>query len=181
MSRGFTFLELLITISVLSILLAVAAPSFSSVSETVKMKRLASEIHSFLITSRSEAVFRNQELFLHFRVGGASGPLESSTGDWKLILTSSTPYVVSDELLHIDGSSYEGIKVIFNFQAKKIVAIDAVRGRLSNGNVEFAPDDELSKKIFVKASETTGRVRVCSVDPNSNERNSIGYFGYEIC
>lgn len=47
MTRGFTLLELLITVSVLSILIATAAPSFSSVTQTVKMQRLAGELNGF--------------------------------------------------------------------------------------------------------------------------------------
>ncbi|MCZ8488040.1 prepilin-type N-terminal cleavage/methylation domain-containing protein [Vibrio lentus] len=40
MTRGFTLLELLLTVLVLSILIATAALSFSSVTQTVKMQRL---------------------------------------------------------------------------------------------------------------------------------------------
>ncbi|MFA0231863.1 Tfp pilus assembly protein FimT/FimU, partial [Vibrio sp. 10N.261.45.A7] len=66
MTRGFTLLELLVTVSVLSILIATAAPSFSSVTETVKMQRLAGELNGFLIQAKSESVKRNQDLWVHF-------------------------------------------------------------------------------------------------------------------
>ncbi len=43
MTRGFTLLELLITVTVLAVILAWATPSFTHVSQTVQMQRLASE------------------------------------------------------------------------------------------------------------------------------------------
>ena len=83
MTRGFTLLELLITVSVLSILIATAAPSFSSVTQTVKMQRLASELNGFLIQAKSESVKRNQDLWVHFSMEKNE---VQSTGDWTIWL-----------------------------------------------------------------------------------------------
>ncbi|WP_172380641.1 GspH/FimT family pseudopilin [Vibrio sp. Vb339] len=181
MTRGFTLLELLITVVVLSVLLAAAAPSFSSLLASSKLQRLAPEVHSFLITARSEAVTRNQELYVLFLVSGALGGTESSDGDWDMVLSSSTSYVSDNVLMHLDGSAYRGIKVDFNFSNSTSIAIDNVRGRFRDGNVSLASTNALSDVLSIIASKTTGRIRICSSDPNSDGRNSIGHYGYEIC
>ncbi|WP_180799803.1 pilus assembly FimT family protein, partial [Vibrio parahaemolyticus] len=49
MHRGFTLLELLITVAFLVVLLLFGAPSFSKVSQKTKMANLANELHGFLI------------------------------------------------------------------------------------------------------------------------------------
>ncbi|CDT81229.1 putative Type IV fimbrial biogenesis protein FimT [Vibrio coralliirubri] len=181
MTRGFTLLELLVTVSVLSILIAAAAPSFSSLLASSKLQRLAPEVHSFLITARSEAVTRNQELYVLFLVSGALGGTESSDGDWDMVLSSSASYAPNNVMMKLDGEAYRDIKVSFSFLNQNAISIDGVRGRFINGNVTMASVSALSEELSVKASNTTGRIRICSSDPNSDGRNSIGHYGYEIC
>lgn len=181
MTRGFTLLELLITVVVLSVLLAAAAPSFSSLLASSKLQRLAPEVHGFLITARSEAIMRNQELYVLFLVSGSLGDIESSDGDWDMVLSSSATYVPSNVLMKLDGEAYRDIKVSFSFLNKNVILIDGVRGRFLDGNVMMASVTTLSEFLSVKASSTTGRIRICSSDPNSDGRNSIGHYGYEIC
>ncbi|ERB65186.1 hypothetical protein N779_11565 [Vibrio coralliilyticus OCN008] len=48
MPRGFTLLESVVTLSVMSLLLVWAVPNFSSVSDTTKMMRLAKELNGFV-------------------------------------------------------------------------------------------------------------------------------------
>lgn len=85
MPRGFTLLELMITVAVLSALLATAAPSFKNVFETNKMQRLANELHGFVIEGKSEAVLRRERLWAHIIMSGSS----SSDGNWRIDLTDN--------------------------------------------------------------------------------------------
>ncbi|MEZ8125415.1 GspH/FimT family pseudopilin [Vibrio splendidus] len=181
MTRGFTLLELLITVSVLSILIAAAAPSFSSVLASTKIKRLAPEVHGLLIAARSEAITRNQDVYLFFLVSGNSGAVNNSDGDWDLVLSSSASYDPTNVLMLLDGSPYQDIEVSFNFFNQNSISIEGVRGRFSNGNISIASTSKLTEVLSIKASNVSGRIRVCSSDPNDNGRNSIGHHGYEIC
>ncbi|MCB5357560.1 GspH/FimT family pseudopilin [Vibrio lentus] len=181
MTRGFTLLELLITVSVLSILIATAAPSFSSVLASTKIKRLAPEVHGFLIAARSEAITRNQDLYLFFLVSGSSGAINNSDGDWDMVLSSSASFAPGNVLMQLDGSSYRDINIAFNFSGHNSISVDGTRGRFGNGNITMAPVNALSEQLSVIASITTGRIRICSSDPNQNGRNNIGHHGYEIC
>ncbi|MFA0569485.1 Tfp pilus assembly protein FimT/FimU [Vibrio gallaecicus] len=155
MSRGFTFLELLITISVLSILLAVAAPSFSSVSETVKMQRLATELNGFMIQAKSEAVMRNEELFVHFSFADDN---PQSTGVWEINLKDASNNV----LLFLDGSPFNNLTVSHRYSSQKI-KFEKVRGRPSSGHIAFYPTLSSSNKIKVILSNPPGRIKVCGV------------------
>ena len=105
MTRGFTLLELLITVVVLSVLLAAAVPSFSSLLASSKLQRLAPEVHGFLVTARSEAIARNQELHLLFLVSNVLGAIEDSEGEWDLVVSTTASYVPDNVVMHLDGSA----------------------------------------------------------------------------
>ena len=56
--KGITLLELLITLSVMSILLSLAAPSFTNLIAEVRLASVADELYSSLQLARTEAVKR---------------------------------------------------------------------------------------------------------------------------
>lgn len=56
--RGITLLELLITLSVMSILLSLAVPSFQNLINEVRLSSVADEFYSSLQLARTEAVKR---------------------------------------------------------------------------------------------------------------------------
>ena len=62
--RGFTLIELMVTVSVLAILLAVAAPSFSSFVAGQKVKSASNDLTTALILARSEAIKRNADIVI---------------------------------------------------------------------------------------------------------------------
>ena len=95
MTRGFTLIELLFTVVVLSVLLATAARRFSSLLASSKLQRLAPEVHGFLVAARSEAVTRNQDLYILFLVSGGLGGTESSNGDWEIVVNDDNTYTVT--------------------------------------------------------------------------------------
>lgn len=69
--RGFTLLELIITIAVLAIVLSLAVPSMRSAAEKRRTIAAAEEIYSQLQLARSEAIARSEPVFMNI-VGGAN-------------------------------------------------------------------------------------------------------------
>jgi type IV fimbrial biogenesis protein FimT len=67
---GFTILELLITVSIVAIMAAVAAPSLADAIARQREKSAASELLSSLLRARSEAVGRNSNVTLAPVAGG---------------------------------------------------------------------------------------------------------------
>ncbi|MGI9918832.1 GspH/FimT family pseudopilin [Vibrio owensii] len=170
MPRGFTLLELLITIAVMSILLAAAAPSFQNVFETNKMQRLADELHGFVIQGKSEAVLRRERLWAHFIMSGSS----SNDGHWRIDLTDNGTEGAGTVLFSFSGAPYEGVVVTPNYASDQI-SFDDVHGRPSSGNIKFYSVGESTKALKLISHTLSARVRVCS-DSNNTE-----FFGYSTC
>ncbi len=60
--RGFTLVELMSTIAILSILTALAAPSFASFSSSQRLRGAATDLMTTLLAARSEAIKRNADV-----------------------------------------------------------------------------------------------------------------------
>lgn len=71
LSRGFTAIELMVTIAILAVLAAIAAPSFTPLLERWQVRQASEELQSTLYFARSEAVKR----------GGGIGIQRSSSTD----------------------------------------------------------------------------------------------------
>lgn len=63
-SRGLSLIELMVTIFIIAILLAVAVPSFSSLIASQRTKNAASMLYAALARARSEAITRNTNVSL---------------------------------------------------------------------------------------------------------------------
>ena len=62
--RGFTLIELIVTVSVLAMVLTVAAPSFTSFVAGQKVKSASNDLTTALILARSEAIKRNADIVI---------------------------------------------------------------------------------------------------------------------
>lgn len=69
-ARGFTLVEMMVTVGIAVILLGVAAPSFSSYIRSQRVKTAAIDINMALILARSEAIKRNNNVTLTPATGG---------------------------------------------------------------------------------------------------------------
>lgn len=61
-AHGFTIIEMMITVTVLGILSAVALPSLSTFVRDQKVKAATSDVYASIIFARSEAIKRNQNV-----------------------------------------------------------------------------------------------------------------------
>ncbi len=87
-SLGFTLVELMAVIALVSLLAAMAAPSFSSLIATQRIRAVADDINASLWVARSEALKRNMSVTISPKVaggwGGGGGTKEPSDATGKL-------------------------------------------------------------------------------------------------
>lgn len=90
-TRGFTLPELLVTIAILGILLALAAPSLREILATSELRSLSIELTSTLEQARSEAIKRGGRVTVCPSANGTS--CLTNVGDWRsgwIVFTDDT-------------------------------------------------------------------------------------------
>lgn len=157
MVRGFSILELLITLTVLAITMAFAAPAYERFSQHYQMQSLASELQVFLQQAKSEAVFRNQNLWVHLMMD--SNP--STSGQWQLVLKDSDAVSAGQTLLVLDGQAFRRLRMAHNYATDK-VKFDGVRGKVINGSFYFSPLNDRNRILTLHTSFGAGRIIVCA-------------------
>lgn len=70
-NAGFTIIEVLVVVALISVMLTLAAPGFGSLMATTRIKGAASNLHLSLLRARSEAVKRNLTVTMQ-RTGGSN-------------------------------------------------------------------------------------------------------------
>lgn len=75
--RGFTLIELMVTIVVIGVLLGIVVPSFTDMTLTSKLRTQVMELQAGALLARSEAIKRNQPVRFC-----ASNDGETCSGDW---------------------------------------------------------------------------------------------------
>ena len=107
-ARGFTLLELLITIAVAAILLAIAIPSYRSVVQRNAMAATVNDLVGALNYARSEAVTRGQDVV----ICSSNNQLNCNAGeDWStgwvvyaaLDPSEASPVPTADNRLRVHG------------------------------------------------------------------------------
>jgi len=78
--RGFTMVELLATVAIMAVLATVAAPSMSTMMESVKLSSASNGLLSHLHLARGEAIKRNSRVVL---CKSSDGIACSSSGGWE--------------------------------------------------------------------------------------------------
>ncbi|WP_082548882.1 GspH/FimT family pseudopilin [Rhizobacter sp. Root404] len=94
---GFTAIELMITVAVVAIFSALAAPSFRELIATQRIKSVAAALSESLWVARSEALKRNANVAFVFPNSGSN----TAVSDWKITQSSDGS---GDALLQQSGS-----------------------------------------------------------------------------
>lgn len=154
--NGFTLLELLIAIAVMTILATAAAPSFSSLIESNKVKRLATEIEWLLVQAKSEAVMRGETITITPK-SMASTSAAASASLWSIEISAPGGTVINK----ISNEEFKGVKIYETFSASSF-DIDKLTGQIkADGKFVFFIDNS-NKNVIVKNNQMTGRLVSCS-------------------
>lgn len=156
LSQGFTPIELLIVIAIISILVATALPSFLDRIEREKLRSASELLRAELKWAKTEAVRTNQKIVADFTNG--------INGSWSFTFSPVVPVKV------IAGSNYSDFSAISlksSFVGSSTF-FEPVRGKARAGSVVFSSTNfSLDVRVSV-----LGRVRICS---------TTGFTGIEPC
>jgi type IV fimbrial biogenesis protein FimT len=186
--RGFTIIELVVTIGVMALIMMIAMPNVTSWLGNTQIRNLADSLQNGLQIARAEAVRRNQSV--SFWLVGLNNPavmgnecaLSGSSGSWVVSLNSpvghcaDAPSVTAAPLLvTARAAGNHGILVAATQLASPALAGTTVTfdgfGRVSNTDAIGVIDvtGAAGARGLRVAVSSAGQVRVCDplvADPN---------------
>jgi len=174
---GFSLIELLITVAVLGILVAVAAPSMFETLERRKLKGAAERAFADFQFVKTEAIKRNQFVRLDFTGFGSGndwcyGFKVNANCDCTETDSSQADFCEIDGLKQVvNQDTYDGAVTLSNTSLpfSGAASFNPMRGTTTSGTIEFEIANGASIKVIVS---TLGRIRICS-------DSSVG--GYRPC
>lgn len=150
---GFTLVELMAVVSILSIVLALAAPSFTAFSASQRLRGASTDLVTTLLAARSEAIKRNAEVTVSAAADGGSA-------NWGRGWTATAP----------GGQQID----------RKEVAAGFIDGSLSPAAVVFDGSGRVTAAGGVRIQLTDGQghsevaPRCISIDLSGRPRTSVG-------
>jgi type IV fimbrial biogenesis protein FimT len=172
-TKGFTLIELMITLSILAIVMAIAFPSFSSLLTKQKIKSKRDELMSAFQYARTEAVTRNRSVSICPSTDPwGSSPACSESTDWStgwiVFYDSSGATTPSITTILRSYPQTEGMNVKFNSTGAassnliRYVATGMMDTVFNPGTFEFSDPENAVATRSVIISPTTGQARIGS-------------------
>lgn len=172
--KGFTLLELIVTLSILAIVMALAFPSFSSLLIKQKIKSKRDELMSAFQYARTEAVTQNRSVSICASTNSwSNSPTCSGNTDWSTgwivfydTSLSTTPTVPTTILRGYP--KVEGISVKYNASGAassnliRYVATGMMDPIFNPGTFELSDPKSIAPPRSMVISPTTGQARIGS-------------------
>jgi type IV fimbrial biogenesis protein FimT len=179
--RGFNLIETVVTVSVLGLLVATAAPSMTDWIRSTRVRTLAEATQNGLQRARTEALKRNQVVtFWLVSPNNTASPdngcaLASDSAAWVVSLDSPAGACAADpsvstapRIVEIWGPGEAGSNIVVaglasDGTAATSVSFNGYGRRVGTGalaNIDVSTADTTSRKLRIQIS-TTGGVRMC--------------------
>lgn len=118
-SRGFTLIELMVTIAVLAILMVLAMPSFADFFQRYRLRGAADDVATLLVSARTQALMRNRDVAVVFTgtgTGWCVGAVATAEPTTLGQAVAGTPTcncnndcTINGRVMEAHGSSYAGV------------------------------------------------------------------------
>ena len=146
---GFTLLELVITVAVLAIVLAIAVPSFQGITNRNRLTAITNEVVAAMQLTRMEAIRRNERVVMCPTTDGST----CNGANWTRIVVreaDAAGEVIREFQFRGQGLSVQGSANV------------AVGNQISFGSTGFA-------RAGTNVANTAGALRVCTTVLGNNE------------
>lgn len=156
--RGFSFVELMVTVAVLSIVLGIAVPSFNTLVQQHRVTSQTNDLLAVLTATRSEAIKNNRNIAL-CAAGGPDATACSTSGNWAhwiMTVGSSTTVLRRGSI-----NTSSGIQISSTLSSNRIVFGADGLARTGTGN----------SPALIGANN--GSLVVCSNKISTNNRRTI--------
>lgn len=153
---GFTLIELMLSIAVLAVLLALAIPAFTGQFQKQRHKGAAERLVSEIQFARSEAVGANDRVFVNVQGGAAWCIGVSDLEDCDC--SSDGDCTVDGQERTTKASDFGGVTMD---AVNDSIEFENVRGMPEGDPPDFFFDGENDKRIGVRVNQL-GRVSICS-------------------
>ncbi|MBP4041879.1 GspH/FimT family pseudopilin [Aeromonas taiwanensis] len=155
---GFTLIELILALTLVAILVAVALPSYRSLRQEQMVRAATQAIYTDVMLLKSEAVKRNSNLTLIIFNSGLSGWCYRVAVDGAGTCNSCADSCSSVEgRKGGDASEYPGLTLTASYTGGKLT-FSPRRGTLAAGNIELSSDTYNLRVV----SNNVGRVSTCA-------------------
>lgn len=161
--RGFTLLELLVTLAILSIVLGAGVPAMLDVARTARLQGAAQESYALLQYARSDALRSGTDRFVVWtQDGGNWCAVVSTTNDCNCLTTDCS---IDGVLRQQSSADFTGVALAnAAFTGGSYTRFDALRG-LAEGNAgtvtyQIQDDGVVDGELRVIVS-VLGRLRYC--------------------
>lgn len=167
--RGFTLIELMVTIAVLAVIVALATPSFAGIINSNRLATASNELLTSLQLARMEAVRRNAPVVVCASENAESASPSCTAGDWGQWVT----------FVDLDGnrqvSSGESLLRVSALDSRLEVTSDSA----VSGSVMFASD---GLAYTATGALVDGAVAICipTSTPRENVRTVSISFGSSV-
>lgn len=157
--RGFTLIELMVTVAIMAILAAIAYPSFTDLIARNRLKGAAEGLFGDLEFAKSEAIKRNEVI-----------KVTATTGvSWDYSITRPDTTVLKS----VGVGDFKGV-TLSKANNGGALTVDPVRGTTSGISIKFVRDSDTSQSLCLVVSDL-GRIKICS----GNASSSV--LGYKSC
>lgn len=172
--RGFTIIELMTTILIGSILVAIAVPGMQSLSRRSQQVNAIGDISSMIKRARSEAAARYQPVTLCVSTDGENCSADTTwASGWLMFVDTNNDQThdASEDILQVGGALAAGstLSALYFPNASDYSAITFGKGGTLQdaGTFRFCIDDGASKKMQAINVSVSGMARV-AVDSDND-------------
>ncbi|MEW6352828.1 MAG: GspH/FimT family pseudopilin [Pseudomonadota bacterium] len=170
-SAGFTLVEMIVTVAVLAILLAIGIPSFQGTLDKRRLVGAAEQLYADLQYARTEAIKKNRQVTVSFTTGANwCYGLDDDTTTVCNCSTQAANCTVDGIQKIVSASNFSGVSLSSTFVSNNL-CIDPRRGTMRSGTISLTgctsptggrASFNSSTGIIDVIASSMGRVRICS-------------------